>query len=56
MNDLDSSAQEVFEKAQYHLKLWLEESGGTRSDIEYTGLGSTGMIRFWMTVDGQETG
>lgn len=54
MNDLDSSAPEVFEKAQYHLKLWLEESGGTRSDIECAGLGSTGMIRFWMTVDGQK--
>ena len=54
MNDLDSSASEVFERAQYHLKLWLEESGGTRSDVEYTGLGSSGMIRFWMTVDGQK--
>ena len=54
MNDLDSSASEVFERVQYHLKLWLEESGGTRSDIEYTGLGSSGMIRFWMTVDGQK--
>ena len=54
MNDLDSSASEVFERVQYHLKLWLEESGGARSDIEYTGLGSSGMIRFWMTVDGQK--
>ena len=54
MNDLDSSASEVFERVQYHLKLWLEESGGTRSDVEYTGLGSSGMIRFWMTVDGQK--
>ena len=54
MNDLDSSASEVFEKAQYHLKLWLEESGGTRLDVKCTGLGSTGMIRFWMTMDGQK--
>ena len=54
MNDLDLSASEVFEKVQYHLKLWLEESGGTRLDVKCAGLGSTGMIRFWMTVDGQK--
>ena len=54
MGDSGFSESNVFENAQLYLKMWLEKSGGTRLDVKYTGLGSTGMIRFWMTMDGQK--
>ena len=45
------SASEIFEKAQYHLRAWLEESGGARLDVYYDGLGPSGLITYWTIVD-----
>ena len=45
------SASEMFEKAQYHLRAWLKESGGARLDVYCDGLGPSVMTTFWTIVD-----